>query len=560
VVGAFSARPVWRMIKAQRAQSFAKEAEALIREEKWAQAHEKLRLALQLAPKHPATLRLTAYFYARAGVEMAFPYFESLLATPSATPEDREEFAALALRTGHTEIAAGQIRDLLAAPKPTPRTFLLASQFHGGLRNFSNAIHYAREAVRLESSNPTNLLSLGRVLLFSRNPDEQKEARDLLWPLARKDSPYQTAAIAAILSTTDSPRAEREEILSILDAKPKRTIGEEILRQDTAVSLDPSQRSTIADGLIETHGRTSIENTAAVAAWLNRQQLYSRTLDLILPDTASQSPDLVQLRYDALMGLEDYRGAYDFISKATNPSNPLQIELLRCSTAIRLKDQPAIDSHFQNLLTIAGREPRFLRVVADFAIRNGRKDVANESAQRLSRNPRDAAAAYATLLKIADGQGETWAARDYAKKLSELRKSDADETLRLQVAYYDLLLNENVDAAFATAEAMYKAQPDDFSRRVVLGLGHLRKNQPKAAVDLIDHQFVTWAKLPPGIRAVTIAILGANQREKASAKLVARTPIMRLKPEEKELIRPYAVGIQGQNDDLPEPDAKPEKL
>lgn len=561
IAGAFSARPVWRMIKAQRAESFAKEAEAMIRDEKWAQAFERTRSALQLAPSNPRVLRLAANLYSRAGTEMAYPYFESLLATPAATVDDREEYVSLALRTGQTEIAATQLRSLLAAPKPSSRTFLLASQFHNGLRNLSNAVFYAREAVRSEPGNHTNTLVLGRTLLGSRLAADQKEAREVLWPLGRAEGPFQGPALAAILSTPDAPRSEREEVLAILNAKSKRSLPEELLRQDANVSLDPSRRSAIADELIDSIGRASTEGTVAVAGWLNRQQLFSRTLDLVLPDLAVKSPELIQLRYEALMGMSDYRGAYDFIAQASNPQNPIQIEFLRCTTALKLKDSAAVDSHFKNLLDLAARDPRLLRSVADFALRNGRKDVANDAAQRLTHNPRDAAAAYATLLKIADAQGETWAARDYARKLLALRTQTADESLKLQIAYYDLLLNENIEGAFKEAEAMQKAAPTDFTRRAVLGLAYLRKNQPKPAVDLIDHQFVTWAKLPAGIRAVTIAILGANSREKASSKLISRVPIARLKPEERDLIRPYASGSASPSGDEPlETDATPEKL
>ncbi len=560
VVGAFSARPVWRAIKSQRAMTFAKEAEKHIQEKNLVLAAEKTRSALQLAPSNPAILRLAANLYASAGLEIAFPYFESLLATPSATTADKEEYIGLALRSGHSELAANQLRALLAEPKPSARTFLLAAQFHGSLRNFSNAVFYAREALRTQPDNPTNTIALGRTLLASRIPADQNEARDVLWPFARVEGRFQAAALAAILATPDAPRSEREEVLAILDAKNKRTLVEEMLRHDALVSLDPSQSSNVADQLIESHGRSSEDGTIAVATWLNRQQLFTRTLDLVLPDIALKRPELLQLRYDALMGIEDYRGAYDFIAKASVPGNPIQLEILRCNTALRLKDQAAIDSHFENLLGIAARDPKMLRNVADYALRNGRRDIANEAAKRLVRSPRDAASAYATLMKIADAQGETWAARDYARRLLELRGVNPDDSIKLQIAYYDLLLDENVDAAFAIAEAMQKAMPTDFTRRAVLGLAYLRKDQPKAAVELIDHQFVTWAKLPAGIRAITIAILGANKREQTSAGLIRRVPIARLKPEERDLIRPYASGDPVSATEDAESDEAPEKL
>jgi hypothetical protein len=69
---------------------------------------------------------------------------------------------------------------------------------------------------------------------------------------------------------------------------------------------------------------------AAVAAWLNRQQLYNRTLELVLPDVARSNSRLFQLRYEALMGREDYRAAYDFVSTDVSTKDPMEIEFLRC--------------------------------------------------------------------------------------------------------------------------------------------------------------------------------------------------------------------------------------
>ena len=561
VTGLLAARPVWRTIKAQRARGFAQEAAELIRQEKWDLAFEKTRSALQLAPTHPEILRLAAHLHARAGLEMGFPYFEALLSTDSATREDKEELVALALGTGHNDLAASHLKALLEEPAPSARTFLLAAQLQGGLRRTSNAVHYARQAVRVDPGNPTNLLTLGRILLASRSAPLQTEARDLIRPLARSPGPLQAAAIGVMLSNPETQRSDREEVLALLEAKPRRTLVEELLLQDVAVSLDPSRRTEIADRLVQDHGRSSPENTLAVGAWLNRQQLHARTLDLVPPELAVQSPSLIQLRFEALTGTGDARGAYDFVVQISPPGHPLQIEFLRCQAATRLKDQEAIDRHFKNLLVIAAREPRQLRTVADFALRNGRKDIALQAAQQLARNPRDAAAAYTTLLRIADSEGETWPARDHAKKLATLRGKTVDDALKLQIAYYDLLLEENLEAAFATATAMHQANPDDFTRRVVLGLGHLRRGQPQAAVELIDHQLVAWNQLPAGIRAITVAILGANRRDSATAKLVGRVPLARLKPEERELIRPYVVGTPAASADEPDDlDETPEKL
>lgn len=259
------------------------------------------------------------------------------------------------------------------------------------------------------------------------------------------------------------------------------------------------------------------------------------------------------------MGMENIQGAYDFIRGKDVKGEPIQLELLRCTTAMRLKNDAAVESHLRNLLDLARRNPRQLRAVAEFARRNNHTEIANEANQILSRNPGEAMTAFESLLRTADAEGETWAARDYARKLAALKKGD--DGIRLQIAFYDLLLEENLDQAFATAQELHKAKPEDFNRRAVLALAHLRRGEPDKAVALIEGQVVTWRRLTPGVRAIVVASLGANNRAGAVPKLLQRLPLARLKPEERELIKPYLTGdLESVEDDRTAGAEAPEKI
>lgn len=555
-VGALTAKPAWRAVKAVRAKRFLAESEEFMRQEQWTQAFERTRSALQLAPVNPQVLRHAAQLHARFGSEMALNYYQLLLTLPSATTADREGYASLALGLGDVGLAGTVIEQLLEQSKPSPRTLLLGSQYYAVRRELPRALSLARDSVKGDPSNPTNVLALAGLLTASRRPADRREAIEVLWPFAQTNGPFQLRALNAILNAPDSPREDRERIESILAADPNPNLEADLLLMETRISLDPSQRNRIADQVIQRLGRGSEEQLASVASWLNRQQLYTRTLTLLLPDVSIASARLSRLRYDALMGAEQYRAAYDFISDKKFQGDPVQIEFLRCTTAMKLENEAATDSHLLNLLDLARRRPRHLRAVAEFARRNGKIDIANQANQILIRNPREALPAFQSLLRTADAQGETWVARDYARKLLSLRKED--EGVKLQATYYDLLLEENVEQALRTAEALHQGKPDDFNRRAVLALAYLRENQPAKAVALIEGQVVTWRKLPAGIRAVILATLGANDRKAAVTRLLDRIPLGSLKPEERELIRPYLAGITER--DAEDGDDTPEKL
>lgn len=302
------------------------------------------------------------------------------------------------------------------------------------------------------------------------------------------------------------------------------------------VSLDPSALGKVADEVTEKFGRGTPEQTAAAAGWLNRHQLFAQARDLLLPEAALKDARLFNLRFAALMGLKDARGAYDFIKSDKAPGDPLQVEMLRCGTALQLKDQALIDAHFHALIELGKRNGRSLRMVAEYAIRVGQRPAAIEAYKLLQKNPRDAATAIQGLMRLTDRAGKTWEARDYARALAKLRKDD--DSVKLQLAYYDVLLKENLEEASGILEKLHLSKPEDFNRRVTLALAHLRQNKPKEAFNLLEGQMVSWNRTVPGLRAIVAATFDANGRRSVASNLVSRMPLGLLKPEERELLRP----------------------
>lgn len=555
VAAYFGARPAWRRVKAFRAERFIAEAKEHFRTENWAAGMERTRAALQLAPAHPAVLRHAAYTYSQFGSEAAFRYFEPLLASPAGTREDREESASLALRVGNLESARQQIDDLLESATPSARSLVLGAQLAVARRDLPTALRLARNAAAVEPSNPTNHLMVASVLAASKTPAEQREARDVLWPFAKGAGPLQIQALAALLGMEESSREDREEVERILTAMKPRSEVAELLLAETRISLDPSARERTAEEILEKLGRGTPQQMITAARWFNRNRFYHRTRDLVLPDLAAKEPTLFRLRYDALVGLGDLRGAYELLLTDKPPGSPVATEFLRCETALRLKDSAAVDSHYRNLLALSQKDPRALRSLAEFAMARGNRDVANEALQALARNPRDAVAALRGLVRNADATGETWTARDYARRLADLRKDD--DGVRLQVVYYDLLLKENLDQAAAAANELHLAKPEDFNRRAVLALAHLRRREPAKALTLIASETPDTRKVPAGIRAVAAAVFAAGGRPDGASNVLRYIQISRLKPEERELIKPLLSTLPKENaalgDTPPEP-------
>lgn len=537
VAGAFSARPAYRLFKNWRAEQFANQAEEFARQQKWREAYDKAQGAVQLSPNNPRCQRLVATLLNQFGSEGAMWYWEQLLSGPDAQLSDREEALQAAIRMGRGDLSDRHAAVLVTNAATSPRGLLLLSELARLRNDATNAILFARVAHRREPDNPTNTIALGGLLLSSSSAKLQIEGKELLRALAHATGPLQLRAIQLLAARPDASRLDREECLELLGSLPGRDLATELLRRDIQVQLDPLRKLQVAEDTVEKYGKGKPEEVAAVAAWLIRHGLHARALDLVQPEEAYQNDAVFRIRYEALAGAERWEDAYRYLLDPKARGDEMPLELLRLRAAEKLGRAEDVQLHWQRLLKIAGSDARQLRILAETAERGKSLDTAVAAYRALTGIPYEEENAWRNIVRVLDAQGDTWNARDAARKLQRLKKDD--QPLAMQITYYDLLLGEDVERALQRAQAFVKESPTNVLNRVVLALGELRNNNPAGAREAISGITVDWTRIPPGARAILVATLGANQQNDAAARLLARLPLKILKPEERDLIRPY---------------------
>lgn len=543
------ARPVWRRIKAIRAHAFIKEAEAHFRATNWSPGFERTRAAVQLSPMDPVVLRHAAHAFEKLGNDAAFRYYEALIATGTSTQADQEDFAAYSLRLGAHETSRRIVDQLMSSSAPSARTLGLAAT-HALLRRDTNqAIAFARAAATQEPDNVTNQLLVATVLGQSSDRAELDGVRERLWHLARTNGPHRLAALEAILNLPVSDRTDREQAEAILATMTDRSDSGELLLAEARVSLDPSRRRDVAEAVIDRFAKGTPQQISQAGRWLNRHQLFHRTRDLVPSDWARTNAVFFRLRYDALTGLGDLNEAYNLAMIDRPPGDPLEAERLRYEGALRLKNRESAESHLRTMLNMAKRDGSSLRHMADYALRQGNRAIATAAYEALAKNPRDAVFALRGLVRIADFNGETWTARRYTQQLSTLLPNDP--IVILQLAYYNLLLSEELAPSLAAVETLHRAEPSDFNRRAVLALAHLRRGETANALGLVGGEHPDWRIIPTGFRAVMVAVLARAGREDSARELLQTIPLHRLKPEERELVKPLLAGSDFQDEDKP---------
>lgn len=535
-LGALTARPAWNSIKHLRAEHFGRQSEDFLRQEQWTLAFERGRSSLQLDPLNPRALRTVARLYSRMELDTAFQYFDSLLTTSAARPEDREDYASLALRLESTNLARLHLELLLEAPSPSARSLVLGAQYSSLAGDRPRALTLARRAAELEPFNPTNSFTLAALLSRSRRIPEREQARQLLWPFARTNGPFRLKALGTLLNAPESPRADREEVLRILTEARERSLEEQIMLLEARANLDPSQSRPIAEEAIRTVRPRTERELRLLVEWLVLRDFRTEALNLMAGERSLRDRGLFLARHRTLMSSGEYQKGYDLLFNPAAPFAPFELEALRCQAAVFLGDVRLRDTHLANAARLAGSEVRRLAGITQLARVCGNLGPAIDAWRALLRVPRTAGIALRQLAALADLQGDTVGARDFARQLA--LEEPANPAPRLAVAHANLLLNEDVDAAMAEARAQLKTRDDAPEIRAVLALGHLRRNEPAEADLALQGLVIRYETSAAGFLAILAATAAANHQMDVAQRVMDQIPLAALKAEERELLRP----------------------
>src|SRR5439155_25006672 len=125
----FGAPPVGREIKAWQSRRLAREAFALIDQQKWSEANAKTRDAVLLRPTEPEAWRAAGRLASRISQwAAALDWWKKVDEAGRLTVDDRRDYIAAALMAGEVTLAAKQVQVLMAQPAPAAIDLMWAGQ------------------------------------------------------------------------------------------------------------------------------------------------------------------------------------------------------------------------------------------------------------------------------------------------------------------------------------------------------------------------------------------------------------------------------------------------
>ncbi len=531
--------PIWRGRQQRLAQEDAAAGEQMLALGRLSEAYDHALRGGQRDPGSPRVLRLTAQVLAQAESPAGLGYWSRLLERPDASLEDRAGYVELALALDEPSVAEAEVKRLLAVPDPSARVRLLATRYHLLQNDLREALEQSQALRREHPEAAAGLLDLGTLLDAHPDPAVVAEARNIFIDLARSPGvgPPRLDALERLIHRSGATTADRRLAAGILAELEPDVLRHQVLLADARMELDPAEARAIALAALARLQPTSDEEMLTVVNWLHRHQLFDQTLILLTSERVRDRPQLASHRRVALQGIGQLAAAYRESLRDRHDADPLSLELERCHLAVRLKDERAARNHEDKLWGMAARKPARLRQVAEYARARGMDDLAARACKSLTFDPLEGPRATQILARLVDASGDTWAAREYVRRLSTLDPGNA--VRRLQVAHYDVLLGENLRPAVGLAESVLERPDLRLTARLVAAYGCLRLEERErtrnhmAKIPLPNHP------LPPHLAALHVALLGATGRESQARALAGSLTNAALRPEERELIRPY---------------------
>ena len=508
----------------------------LLAKDKWNDAAVQYRVALALNPSNYRALSGAARLATKADRPEALGLWQEVLKLRQSTNRDREDYADLLIKTNRLSLAE-KVIDPLLQKNPDTRTLHLASRYSNKVGDVVKAIEFALIATKRAPEDDAARFQLAELLAQSMDAREQEEARQILWEIAKKSTIYKKPAVEALATAPNLKSDERKRLLQDLETLTPKTLRDDLLAADLRFQLHPDDATKIYREEIERWQNGSREEAVDLARWLNAHQQPELVLATFSIERALEDNQLLLARLDALASLQRWNDIDDVLSRTDVTLDPSVIESFRARTAQERNSTLDAEVHWNHAVSLAGSDQYKLKFVANFAEQSHATAAALKAYEQLARFPDQADFAYRGTQRVSQKSGEITTQRAAMAKIAQ--RSPDDPNAADQLAYLNLLLNEDVDKNLAVAKKLTQQYPNRLAYRVTTALGYLRQHDaPSALAQFKGPDAIDWRKTLPSWRAVYAAALLASDHNQEAQEILKTIPRDRLNPQERELIEP----------------------
>jgi len=528
--------PVYRALKAARAERLMNQADGYVKKGSLIEAYQAAKSAHGLNPNNLRSLRMLADMYEGSGSAETLLYRRSVAESQKGTVDDEVAYLRAAIQYGRLDLADEFLNKIGIAGRANPKIAVIATSLLRlrGETAKAEALEKATAQNATEGERAQAAIIQAKGKLQSTDPAERAAGRSVLLQIASKNDSDGMAARQFLLSATERTEKETQTLIQFIELDPKASTSDRLTAKSLQLELHPGGRTSILQEVKKLWSNGTQEDQLALAEFLSRQNDPEGVLSL--PPVREGRGFL--LRLDALAKLNKWAAIRDELNQASDakvPLDPFVADIFQARVAQELREIPMAEAQWKKAKSKASGDPRKMDLLANFAERSGNIPLARETYRDMTRYLATAIPGYFGLIRIAEKNAATSELRDIMGEL--VRQLPKDPAPKNDFAYLNLLMNDRLDDSLQAANDLVGTFPERGAYRSTLALAHLRKNQAQEALKAYEGLEIEWSTALPGWQAVRAAALAANNQTDAARHLAKEINWDRLKPEERDLIR-----------------------
>jgi len=524
----------YRLLKIKR---FVASAQAGLAQGNWTEAAGSAARALTLDPYQPQALRVMATALSALDDPEAIPYWNAIIARSDVTEADRSAYVALAIRLKRADLAERQMAGLLAAGHKSVETLRLAASYFDLSGDASRAANYARAVLAQDPEDRGTLFLLGRLSLAAKNPEDVGRGKMILASFLTGTNYYSIEAMRLLGESGRLVAIEAADLAQRLEKHPLREPRDELILAELRIGVTPYKSREIIAGMATNAPAMDGQTRLELGRWLNRRQAFAETVASLTLQEAMKSKDHLLVLLDAKAALGQWQELDVLLSRDDLPLEPVLQTLFQARAASELKRDRIAELLWDKCQAQAASNQQALVFVAQYAEKMGERNQAIRACRKLLELSPRYRPAYEALVRLEEPKGDTRLLRNLLREMG--RVFPDDPVPRNDVAYLNLLLNEDLQSSLAQAEELARDYPAYIAYKVTLALAHHRLGNARKALEVLEQLPIQWEQALPGWQAVCLSVLASNGLRDKASELLRHIVLGKLKAEERLLIQPW---------------------
>jgi predicted Zn-dependent protease len=538
LVGYVGFNPARTRLRAWRSTQVVADAETALQANNYMEAHRKVQLGLQLAPRSLPVHSVAARLYTTLGQPDALAHWQVVVSMPGAGLKDRYAYIDAAIRFLRQDLALEELA-LLAPTESRSVEYLrrmVRLQVSGG--DFMTAVGLAREAQSLDPKDNELEFLLGVALLRSGNPEWTAEGRRLLLSIALSSGTRQPLAASTLLSYGSLTAVEGRQIARSLERRSDLSFSDRLMVSGFRLTADSETRETAVAAVAEDVAPSTDAERIEYVNWC-LGVAAPRAARKFVESLQTTNSSLMALRLEAVARMEDWTAFDQTLQIDTKNLDPILMTGLKAWRQSRFGEADKSAETFRLAISMATElkgqvSAERLIWLASTADRASQPLVAIQAWEPLLLNRNMTAQAGRMILENSAKANRLEPAHRALREL--LRYAPGDMAVQQTYAQSMLVLNRDLEEAAKVAFSLHKSAPDQVVWRILAAFAHFRKGQPAEGLDLLEMEGIDLETLDPRLQVMVALIRNAaGQRE--SARALARIiPPERLREEERALL------------------------